>query len=305
MICKKKNRILKVNCPIRHPLIFMEDYTLNYKSPKYHVKKYLNKIGEQLKNKRVIDVPAGSGVTTKILLDQGAKPLPFDLFPEYFTLNNVVCERADITDKIPVNDGYAYMVICQEGIEHFSDQVKTFKEFNRVLEMNGKLFITTPSYSNLSARFSYLVFESENNKKMPPNEIDDVWMSDKSLTNEIYHGHIFLIGLQKLRTIGKLAGFKISEIQYVRISKGSLFLFPFLYPIIFISSYLRYYRNLKKNMGIPMAYKRSVYKDQLRINISPKNLVNRHTFIIFEKEKELKDVDFSQESTMKSFGQTT
>lgn len=279
----------------------IDNYVINPKSPKFYVKKYLDSIKEELKNKIVLDIPAGNGVTTEILLENGAKVEAFDLFPEYFMLKNIECKRADIVDKIPTMDNYADMLICQEGIEHFSDQLKTFKEFNRVLKTNGKLLITTPSYSNLASKLSYLLFESENTKLMPPNEIDDIWMSDKTLTNEIYHGHIFLIGLQKLRILAKLSGFKIKEIRYLRISKGSLFLFPFFYPLIFISSYLRYFKNIKKHKEIPKIYMKNVYTEQLKININPKNLLNKHTFIIFEKEKELKDVDFRLDNIMKPF----
>ena len=189
------------------------------------------------------------------------------------------------------------MLICQEGIEHFSDQLKTFKEFNRVLKKNGELLITTPSYSNLTSKFSYLLFESESSKQMPPNEIDDIWMSDKTITKEIYYGHIFLIRLQKLRILAKLSGFEIKEIKYLRLSKSSLFLFPFFYPLIFVSSYLRYFRNIKKHKNIPKCNKTDVYKEQLKININPNNLLNHHIFIIFKKEKEMKDVDFRHDNT--------
>jgi len=279
----------------------IDNYVINPKSPKFYVKKYLDGIKEELKNKIVLDIPAGNGVTTEILLENGAKVEAFDLFPEYFMLKNIECKRADIVDKIPTMDNYADMLICQEGIEHFSDQLKTFKEFNRVLKTNGKLLITTPSYSNLASKLSYLLFESENTKLMPPNEIDDIWMADKTLTNEIYHGHIFLIGLQKLKIIAKLSGFKIKEIRYLRISKGSLFLFPFFYPLIFISSYLRFFKNIKKHKEIPKIYMKNVYTAQLKININPKNLLNKHTFIIFEKEKELKNIDFRFDNIMKPF----
>lgn len=279
----------------------IDEHIKNKKSPKFYVKKYLDSLKSELHNKIVLDIPAGNGVTTEILLEIGAKVEPFDLFPEYFMLKNIECKRADIVDKIPVIDNYADMLICQEGIEHFSDQLKAFKEFNRVLKTNGKLLITTPSYSNLSSKFSYLLFESETAKQMPPNEIDDIWMSDKTITTEIYHGHIFLIGLQKLRILAKLSGFKIKEIKYIRLSKGSLFLYPFLYPLIFISSYLRYFRNLKKHKEIPKAYKIDIYREQLKINIDPKNLLNHHIFIVFEKEKEVKNVDFRLDSIIKPF----
>lgn len=277
----------------------------NPKSPKYYVKRYLESIRADLKDKTIVDMPAGTGVTTEILMRLGAKVEAFDLFPEYFMLKNVECKRADIADRIPLPNEYADMVICQEGIEHFSDQLKAFKEFNRVLKLKGALLITTPGYSHLAAKMSHLLFESETTKSMPPNEIDDIWMSDKSITPEIYHGHIFLIGLQKLRILAKLAGFRIRENKYVRLSKGSLFLFPFFYPLIFISSVLRYYRNLRKNENIPLSHKKSVYREQLAINISPKNLLNKHTFIIFEKEKDVRELDFRLESAVRKFDKTT
>ncbi len=279
----------------------IDNHINNPKSQKFYVKKYLDSMKKQLHNKIVIDIPAGNGVTSEILLENGAKVEAYDLFPEYFMLKDIQCKRADILNKIPVINNYADMLICQEGIEHFSDQLKTFKEFNRVLKKNGKLLLTTPSYSNLASKLSYLLFESENSKKMPPNEIDDIWMSDKKLSNEIYHGHIFLIGLQKLRMLAKLAGFNIREIKYLRISKGSLFLFPIFYPFIFISSFLRYFINLNKHKDIPKSHKIHVYKEQLKININPKNLLNKHTFIIFEKDKEINDIDFRIETIVKQF----
>jgi len=275
----------------------------NPKSPKYYVKKYLDGQKDQLRGKIVLDVPAGNGATTEILLEHGAKVEPFDLFPEYFMLKGIECKRADIADRIPVAGGHADMLVCQEGIEHFSDQLKAFKEFNRVLKPNGRLLLTTPSVSNLAAKLSHLLFESETVRQMPPNEIDDIWMSDKSVSSQIYHGHIFLIGLQKLRILAKLAGFRIREIKYVRLSKGSLLLLPFFYPLILASSYLRYFRNLARHQEVPKAQVLEVYREQLRMNLDPKNLVNKHTFIIFEKEKELKEVYFQADGAMKSFDQ--
>lgn len=283
----------------------MEEGINNPQSIKYHVAKYLESIKPQLIDKMVVDIPAGSGVTTHLLLKLGAQVKPFDLFPEYFTVSDSSCERADITAGIPLQQETADWVICQEGIEHFSDQLKTLRELNRITKIGGKVIITTPSYSNLAARVSYLLFESEHNRKMPPNEIDDIWMSDKSITSEIYYGHIFLIGNQKLRVLGKLAGFRVAEFRYVRLSKGSLFLFPFLYPFILISSILRYFTNVKKNPSVSREFKKEVYREQLFINISPKNLLNKHTFVILEKIEDANDVDFSGINVEKNFNQTT
>jgi len=279
----------------------IDNHINNPKSIKFYVKKYLESSKDELNNKVILDIPAGNGATTKLLLNLGAKAEPFDLFPEYFMLENVTCKRADISEKIPVADHYADMVICQEGIEHISDQLNTFKEFNRVLKNGGKLLITTPSYSSLSAKLSYLLFESESRKQMPPNEADDIWMPDNSGTGKIYYGHIFMIGLQKLRVLGKLAGFKINDNKYVRLSIGSLFLFPFFYPFIFTHSLVNYYRNLRKDKTLKTGIRKRIYKEQLRMNLRPRNLVNKHTFVVFEKEEEADSVDFRSEDVIKQF----
>ncbi len=280
----------------------IDSHINNPKSPKFYVKRYLYKISEQLKGKIIIDIPAGNGATTEILQEIGSKVEPYDLFPEYFMLKNIECRRANIVESIPVDDLYADFIICQEGIEHFSDQLKVFKEFNRVLKKEGKLILTTPSYSNLKAKISYLLFESEYfNKLMPPNEIDSIWMSDSSKTKEIYHGHIFLVGIQKLRILAKLSGFKLREINFMRINKTSLFLFPLIYPFILLTSFLTYYKSLRKNKDISREIKKNVYKEQLKINISPKVLLDQHTLVVFEKESELEQIYYKLNSVFKPF----
>ena len=113
----------------------------NPKSIKFHIRKYLHNNQERLKNKIVLDLPAGNGITSKQLLDLGAVPCPYDLFPEYFQFPEMSCQRADVMQGIPLNDEFADFVVCQEGIEHFSDQYKVLKEFNRVLKKGGGLFL--------------------------------------------------------------------------------------------------------------------------------------------------------------------
>ena len=65
---------------------------------------------------------------------------------------------------------------------------------------------------------SYLLSESERfNSIIAPNELDSIWMSKQDITNEIYYGHIFLVGILKLRCFGKLSGFKIKHIQPTKV----------------------------------------------------------------------------------------
>ncbi|MGQ0828091.1 MAG: class I SAM-dependent methyltransferase [Bacteroidota bacterium] len=280
-------------------------YENNPKSIKYHVKQYLIKNQKRISDKTVVDLPAGNGITSKIIKDLGGIPIAYDLFPEYFKMEGIKCERANVLDKIPLENNAVDFVLCQEGIEHFSDQFKALQEFNRILKPNGSLIITTPNYSNLRARLSYFLSESERfNSIMPPNEIDSIWMSNKAITNEIYFGHVFLIGIQKLRVLAKLAGFKIKHIQFTRLKTTSLFLLPFAYPFIFLSSYLAYFKNASKNKGYDKEFQKKTYKEIFKLNIDPRILVDGHLFIEFEKEKDTDDVLDGLKSVHKEFGTT-
>jgi SAM-dependent methyltransferase len=274
----------------------------NPKSPKYYIKKYLFAHKAQLKDKIVLDIPAGNGATSEILHELGSKVESFDLFPEYFMVKDIECKRANLLEKLPVSDCYADLVICQEGIEHISDQLKLFKEFNRIVKKGGQLLLTTPNYSNLKSKLSYTLFETEVfNKEMPPNELDSVWMSDNIHTKEIYYGHIFLIGIQKLRVLGKLSGFSIHEILFTRVNKTSFFLFPFIYPLIVLSSLLTYLKAMKKNSGISKEIKKKTYSEILGLNLRCSILLDKHLFIIFKKEIEIKEVNLGLVGNFKSF----
>lgn len=277
----------------------------NPSSIKYYVKNYLMRNQNRLKGKSVIDFPAGNGITTRRLKEIGANPLPFDLFPEYFEMEGMTCERANIDEGIPTKEGSADMVICQEGIEHFSNQLSAFKAFNRVLKKNGSLIITTPNYSNLRAKMSYLLSESERFNSIPaPNELDCVWMSKQEITDEIYYGHIFLIGVLKLRCLGKLAGFKIKHIEKTKIKTTSLFLLILFYPFILISNWITYNKRMKENEDFQPEIKKRVYKEIFDLSTNPRILVDSHLFVEFEKEHELNEIASFLISHHKEFGET-
>jgi ubiquinone/menaquinone biosynthesis C-methylase UbiE len=280
-------------------------YEDNPKSIKYHVKRYLLANKNIFNGKKVVDFPAGNGVTSRILKEIGAAPIPLDLFPEYFEIEGLKCERANIRDGLPLGDKFADALICQEGMEHFSDQYEAFKEFNRVLKDKGTLLITTPNYSNLRARLSYLLSESERfNSTMPPNELDSIWMSRQEITSEIYFGHIFLIGIQKLRILAKLAGFKIKQYHFTRMRSTSLLLLPFFYPFILLSNWIAYQKNMRKNKDFEPEIKKEVYGEIFRLAINPKILVGSNLMVEFSKEQDHHHVAKGLRSQHKEFGLT-
>ena len=279
------------------------NYENNPSSIKYYVKKYLLQHKADLKDKFIVDIPAGNGVTSKIIADCGGIPLAFDLFPEFFRIEGIKCQQADVRNGIPLPDKSADYLICQEGIEHFADQFSAIKEFNRILKKNGILLITTPNYSNLRSKISYLLSESERfNSSMPPNEFDSVWMSDQNLNKEIYLGHIFLIGIQKLRVLAALSGFSIKKIHPTKIKTTSLFLLFFLYPFILLSNYYTFIKNYRKHKNNKNRQK--VYQEIFRLSINIRLLIDSHLMIEFEKINDYKDVYANLKSQFSEFGTT-
>lgn len=278
----------------------MQSYENNPRSIKYHVKRYLTQNEIRIKGKKIIDVPAGNGITSRIIKELGGIPVAFDLFPEYFKVDGINCYRADVLKGLPLEKNCADMVICQEGIEHFSDQFAAFREFNRILKPGGTLLITTPNYSNLSARLSYFLSESERfGSMMPPNEIDSVWMS----RNDVYFGHVFLIGIP-LRVLAKLSGFTIRHIQFTRIKTSSLLLFPLAYPFIFLTNLLSYLKNVTAEKEYDAAYKKKIYREIFKLSVNPFILTNSHLFIEFIKEMDSAEVLSQLKSVHKEFGIT-
>jgi len=275
------------------------------KDIKFFVERVLNSKKDELSGKIVIDLPAGSGHSTRILHQLGARVEAYDLFPEYFKVEGLQCREADLTGEVPVADGYADTVLCQEGVEHLPDQLRMFREFNRMLKPGGTLLLTTPNYSMLRARLSYFLSESEYACKiMPPNELDSVWFSDRN-RSDIYFGHIFLIGIQKLRILARTAGFRIKKIHHLRINHTSLILLVFFYPFILAVNLLAYARAMRKNTEVEVGRRKKVYGEILKLGIDPRILTGGHLFVEFEKECQLADAGSILQSKYKDFNIVT
>ncbi len=229
-----------------------------------------------------IDLPAGNGETSEFLLNNGYKVHAFDLFPEFFNEKRIKCEYCDVTEGIPLSSDLADLLICQEGIEHFPDQLSTLKEFNRVMKDKATLIVTTPNHSNLKHKLSYLLTESERYSRIVSvNEYDSIWFN-RDHNNNQYFGHIFLIGITKLRLLAKIAGFKIRKIHFSEVKPSNVILFLFFYPFILVSSFMTYSRSVRKK-----PHAKTVYLEILKLNIDPRILIDGSLIVEFEKEYSL------------------
>lgn len=57
---------------------------------------------------------------------------------------------ADVTEKLPLEDGCADVLIARHILEHCCDTVKTIKKWGRVLKVGGKMVIAVPNEKTLS-----------------------------------------------------------------------------------------------------------------------------------------------------------
>ncbi len=237
-----------------------------------------------LQGKRVIDLACGDGRTTYLLRKHGAIVSPYDIFPESCKLLDDTPQFADVGQVLPIADESADLVILQEVIEHLPNQLFALQEICRVLKPGGELFLTTPSKSSLVAKLSYLCFESEVLKGTPYGYVDGVWGSDDSGTKK-YYGHLFLIGVQQLRALALIAGFSSIEVKRTDLSRSSAALMLIFYPVILLASLRAVYRDWRKYPNDP-AYRARYRKEkleQLKININPWNLTNKHFIAILRK----------------------
>lgn len=252
----------------------------------FSLKEYFDSC-DDLHGKVVIDIPAGKGYMSGILKQHGADVRSYDLFTEFFKAEGLQCAYADLMEPLPIESDSADIILCQEGLEHMPNQLFVLREFNRILKKDGRLIITVPNISHLRAKLSYFLTESDLVKRMPPNELDALWFAN---SGKSYFGHIFLIGIQKLRMLAVASGFSIKKIHKVKASTSSLMLGVF-YPLIIVANFYVYFANIFKKDGIPQELKKKVYGEIVRLNIHPAILFGRHLFLELSKESDLSEID--------------
>lgn len=241
-----------------------------------------------LSGKTAIDIPSGEGRASYMFAKKGARVRAFDLYPEFTNVEGVTGEYADLYDSIPVEDGSADYLICQEGIEHMPDKIAIFREFNRVLKEGGTLIVTTPNLSNARGRLWMAITESDSMRRMPVTEIDSLWFTEKE-TDRLYFGHLFLANIQHLQTICSITGFDVIERRTTARSPTAVVLGVLMYPFLVLGSLLAYFAYRGKNEHVDERQRKAILWDRVKLNLAPQTLFGKHIFWILRKDKELAD----------------
>jgi SAM-dependent methyltransferase len=172
---------------------------------------------------KVLDLGAGKGALTQRLLGMGYEVSACDLFPQYFKFPEVKCDRVDVTGVFPYPNDSFDLVIAIEVTEHILDHENFFKEINRILKPNGRLYITTPNILSLKSRMRFLF------RGFP--------YAFKPLELENYNGlqHIASLSLDQYNYLAVKYNFHTAEFGVDRIQSTSRWLYTLFIPFIWLN----------------------------------------------------------------------
>lgn len=168
-------------------------------------------------NIKLLDAGCGDGTISKAIKEQFNE---CEIIGEDISIENVekaknngiFAIRLDLTkDRQPYPDNYFDVVIMARVLEHLSDPDFCLMEINRVLKVNGILFVSTP---NLSAWFNRLallcgiqpIFTEVSTKKIVGRKFKFLGEGNPTV------GHIRVFTAEALKTFLQMYGFKIVKV---------------------------------------------------------------------------------------------
>ncbi|MBN1212801.1 MAG: class I SAM-dependent methyltransferase [candidate division Zixibacteria bacterium] len=217
---------------------------------------------------RLLDIPSGPGYFARQARADGFDSTAAEIDTDLHVFNDVAYRAIDMAGEFPVDSGSFNYIVSIEGIEHIENQYLFLRECNRILQPGGKIFLTTPNASSLENRLGFLLTGFHDN---PPRPI-------RSDRKNIFMEHINLIPFHRLEVYLRLAGFKIKVLTTYRMRKGSMFLYPFIYPL----AYLRYRSSFRKHFrGKP---NEDEYWEIYKQYLSRVVLCGSHIVVVAEKK---------------------
>ena len=168
----------------------------------------------------VLDAGAGHGAMSKRLHEAGFRVSACDFAPELFRYTPVECRRADLTERLPYEDGQFQFVLAVEVMEHIPDHETFFREAARVLQRGGRLVVSTPNILSLKSRLRFL--------------LSGFFYSFKPIVRERDDGlqHVASLTLDQFRYVAGRSGLVLETVacdKYQRSSLALLWLTPALY----------------------------------------------------------------------------
>lgn len=157
-----------------------------------------------------LDLPAGAGHFGQLFAQRGYQVTNAD-----FNRDDPSYVFADMTKRLPFDDGTFDVVTCLEGIEHLLDPFHVVGELARVLRDDGYLVISTPNimcyWSRVQFLFTGTFFQ------FCPTHIPSVGRDEQR-----DRGHVSPVGYAQLRAIAAYHQLDLVEITTEKVKRAAL-----------------------------------------------------------------------------------
>ena len=174
---------------------------------------------------RLLDAPAGEGALAAGAARQGFEVSCADIDPSRFKLDGIHCERLDLDERWPYENGLFDAVVSIEAVEHLENPWHLMREAARVLKAGGLFILTTPNVLTIRSRLSYLLYGY-------PNYFHYMIEADGAGRGERPVDHINPIGFLELRHILSRCGFRVETLEANRLVKRGSPIFRFIRTIL-------------------------------------------------------------------------
>src|SRR5262245_51774390 len=184
---------------------------------------------ERATGKRLLDLGAGHGVTSKVLAKQGFRVVATDFGLSHPMSNGIArVGGVDLNRFLPFRRASFDAVDLVEVIEHIENQAQLVREMSRVLKPGGVLLLSTPNVLNVMSRVRFLFTGFLRGRVRPVH-----YTSRPERAPNIY-----LIHFYELYYLLFHYGFEVVELRRTRVKFLSRLLFWLCWPWMWLFSLL-------------------------------------------------------------------
>ncbi len=194
----------------------------------------VEKILQNEKRGRVLDIPAGKGVIALRLKRLGFEVFCCDLYPQIFKLEDTEIKFGDLDKNLPYeNESFDY-IACIEGLEHIENPANAIREFARLLKKGGLLIVSVPNILNVEERLKWLFNGYTSHfKPLSQEAIADIkhcFGGEYDDMEEVAF-HVNPIGYSEVRFLLEKNDFKLRKIHLDKPKKNSWVYLPLVWLI--------------------------------------------------------------------------
>ncbi len=174
------------------------------------------------KGLNILDLPAGAGLMSDCLREQGHTVVSSDINEERPDF-----VPADMNRPLPFSDQQFDAVVCLEGIEHVLSPYRLMRELIRITKVGGQIVISTPNIMNMYSRLQFLFtgtfhqFQPSQLREVAPDEMADRF-------------HISPVSYHRMRFMAHYFGAEVIKVDGDKTKRG--FLTPLYWLIHFLGT---------------------------------------------------------------------